>query len=119
MARSRHLSIFVASSEQFLPVLVVQATTLELSILSIALRVEGKEYVQYCRRLISDNQKVPSVHDIMPTGPEAPPEHVILDVNVKAQHHLYYSIGAFKVRTYHYYGIFSHFLLACFLTSKF
>ncbi|KAG4918573.1 hypothetical protein JHK85_056854 [Glycine max] len=59
--------------------------------------LEGKEYVQYCRRLISDNQKVPSVHDIMPTGPEAPPEHVILDVNVKAQHHLYYSIGAFKV----------------------
>ncbi|RZB89644.1 Protease 2 isoform B [Glycine soja] len=51
--------------------------------------LEGKEYVQYCRRLISDNQKVPYVHDIMPTGPEAPPEHVILDVNVKAQHHQY------------------------------
>ncbi|ESW14728.1 hypothetical protein PHAVU_007G012500 [Phaseolus vulgaris] len=59
--------------------------------------LEGKEYVQHCRRLISDSQKVPSVHDIMPTGPEAPQEHVILDENVKAQHHQYYSIGTFKV----------------------
>ena len=61
--------------------------------------LEGKEYVQHCRRLISDSQKVPSVHDIMPTGPEAPQEHVILDENVKAQHHQYYSIGTFKVRS--------------------
>lgn len=68
--------------------------------------MEGKEYVQYCRRLISDSQKVPSVHDTMPTRPEAPLEHVILDENIKAQHHQYYSIGAFKVRSYHYYGIF-------------
>ncbi|BAT93623.1 hypothetical protein LR48_Vigan02g265200 [Vigna angularis] len=59
--------------------------------------LEGQEYVQHCRRLISDSQKVPSVHDIMPTGPEAPHEHVILDENVKAQHHKYYSIGTFKV----------------------
>jgi len=61
--------------------------------------LEGKEYVQHCRRLISDSQKVPSVHDIMPTGPEAPQEHVILDENVKAQSHKYYSIGTFKVRS--------------------
>ncbi|TKY50673.1 Dipeptidyl aminopeptidase BI [Spatholobus suberectus] len=59
--------------------------------------LERKEYVQHCRRLISDSQKVPSVHDTMPTGPEAPQEHVILDENVKAQHHQYYRIGAFKV----------------------
>lgn len=59
--------------------------------------LEGKEYVQYCRRLISDNQKVPSVNDTMPTGPDAPPEHVILDENIKAQQHEYYSIGTFKV----------------------
>ncbi|GAU12187.1 hypothetical protein TSUD_01540 [Trifolium subterraneum] len=59
--------------------------------------LEGKEYVQHCRRLISDNQKVPSVNDTMPTGPDAPPEHVILDENIKAQQHEYYSIGAFKV----------------------
>ncbi|KAH1231294.1 Protease 2 [Glycine max] len=45
--------------------------------------------IRMSMRLISDNQKVPYVHDIMPTGPEAPPEHVILDVNVKAQHHQY------------------------------
>lgn len=38
---SRHLSSYVASSEQFLVVLVVQAITLELSILSIALPMEG------------------------------------------------------------------------------
>lgn len=63
--------------------------------------LEGKEYVQRCRRLISDNQKVPSVHDTMPTGPDAPPEHVILDENIKAQQHEYYSIGSFKVRSYH------------------
>ncbi|XP_045808819.1 protease 2 [Trifolium pratense] len=59
--------------------------------------LEGKEYVQHCRRLISDNQKVPSVNDTMPTGPDAPPEHVILDENIKAQQHGYYSIGTFKV----------------------
>jgi oligopeptidase B len=33
----------------------------------------------------------------MPTGPDAPPEHIVLDENVKAQAHDYYSIGAFKV----------------------
>lgn len=38
---ARHLSISVAPSEQFLVVLVVQAITLELSILSIALRMVG------------------------------------------------------------------------------
>ncbi|XP_015941951.1 uncharacterized protein LOC107467383 [Arachis duranensis] len=59
--------------------------------------LEGKEYVQHCRRLIPENQKVPSVYDTMPTGPEAPQEHVILDENIKAQQHGYYSIGAFKV----------------------
>nr|AIA26579.1 prolyl oligopeptidase [Cicer arietinum] len=59
--------------------------------------LEGKEYVQRCRRLIPDNQKFPSVHDIMPTGPEAPREHVILDENIKAQQHAYYRIGSFKV----------------------
>ncbi|CAL0320663.1 unnamed protein product [Lupinus luteus] len=59
--------------------------------------LEGKEYVQYCRRLIPHNQKVPSVYDIMPTGPEAPHEHVILDENINAQNYQYYSIGAFKV----------------------
>jgi hypothetical protein len=42
----------------------------------------------------------------MPTGPGAPPEHVILDENIKAQQHEYYSIGTFKVRSYHYRGIF-------------
>lgn len=39
----------------------------------------------------------PSVNDTMPTGPDAPPEHVILDENIKAQQHEYYSIGTFKV----------------------
>lgn len=38
---SRHLSICVASSEQFLVVLVVQAITPGLSILSIALQRES------------------------------------------------------------------------------
>lgn len=38
---SRHLSSYVASSEQFLVVLVVQAIILELSILSIDLPMEG------------------------------------------------------------------------------
>lgn len=76
--------------------------------------MEGKEYVQHCRRLISDNQKVPSVYDTMPTGPEATQEHVILDENIKAQNHQYYSIGAFKVRSY-YYAIFVSFF--CFYTD--
>ncbi|KAL5828302.1 hypothetical protein ACOSQ4_020099 [Xanthoceras sorbifolium] len=60
--------------------------------------LEGKEYVQYCRRLVpTSTHTPPSVYDTMPTGPDAPPEHVILDENVKAQHHSFYSIGAFKV----------------------
>lgn len=60
--------------------------------------LEGKEYVQHCRRLILNSDVPPSVNDTMPMGPDAPPEHIILDENVKAQEHEYYSIGAFKVR---------------------
>nr|KAJ0198638.1 hypothetical protein LSAT_V11C600305640 [Lactuca sativa] len=63
--------------------------------------LEGKEYVQHCRRLVENNGDAPSVHDSMPTGPEAPPEHVILDENVKAKEHAYYSIGAFNVSPNH------------------
>ncbi|BBG94717.1 Prolyl oligopeptidase family protein [Prunus dulcis] len=61
--------------------------------------LKGKEYVQRCRRLIPnfEAEAPPSVYDTMPTGPDAPPEHVILDENIKAQHHDYYSIAAFKV----------------------
>lgn len=60
--------------------------------------LEGKEYKQHCRRLVQNGGSVSSVHDVMPTGSEAPPEHVILDENEKAKDHVYYSIGAFKVR---------------------
>lgn len=56
--------------------------------------LQGKEYVQYCRRLVPTNNTSPSVYDSMPTDP---PEHVILDVNVKAQAHSFYSVGAFEV----------------------
>ncbi|KAI9169756.1 hypothetical protein LWI28_017245 [Acer negundo] len=59
--------------------------------------LEGKEYVQHCRRLVPTSESPASVHDTMPTGPDAPPEHVILDENVKALDHSFYSIGAFKV----------------------
>lgn len=63
--------------------------------------LKGKEYVQHCRRLIPNFEaEAPlSVYDTMPTGPDAPPEHVILDENIKAQNHDYYSIAAFKVTT--------------------
>lgn len=60
--------------------------------------LQGKEYVQRCRRLVTDNKSEPSVYDTMPTGPDAPPEHILLDENIKAQEHGYYRIGAFKVR---------------------
>lgn len=60
--------------------------------------LEGKEYVQHCRRLISSSAP-PSVYDVMLTGPEAPAEHVILDENIKAQQHDFYSIRAFKVHS--------------------
>ncbi|MBA0726806.1 hypothetical protein Golax_002607, partial [Gossypium laxum] len=63
--------------------------------------LEGKEYVQYCRRPIPNRDAPSSVHDTMPTGPDAPPEHVILDENVKAQEHGFYRIGAFKVSPNH------------------
>ncbi|KAM6566608.1 hypothetical protein CsatA_025736 [Cannabis sativa] len=63
---------------------------------------EGKEYVQHCRRPLphSQAQVPPSVNDVMPTGDDSL-EHVILDENVKAQEHEYYSIGAFKVSPNH------------------
>ncbi|KAJ8443950.1 hypothetical protein Cgig2_020796 [Carnegiea gigantea] len=58
---------------------------------------EGKEYVQHCRRPVSDKAAQISVHDTMPTGPDAPPQHVILDENVQAQQHEYYCVNAFEV----------------------
>ncbi|GFS39690.1 prolyl oligopeptidase family protein [Actinidia rufa] len=58
--------------------------------------LEGKEYVQYCRRAVSNNGAPPAVDDVMPIGPDAPPEHVILDENIKAEGHAYYCIGAFE-----------------------
>ncbi|KAH0920826.1 hypothetical protein HID58_020844 [Brassica napus] len=63
--------------------------------------LQGKEYAQHCRRLIADNKAEPSVYDTMPTGPDAPPEHIILDENIKAQEYDYYSIGAFKASPDH------------------
>lgn len=60
--------------------------------------LQGKEYAQRCRLLIPNAEEAPpSVYDTMPTGPDAPEEHVILDENVKAQAHDYYVVGAFKV----------------------
>ena len=59
--------------------------------------LDGKEYVQYCRRFVPRGEEAVSVHDVMPTGPGAPPEHVILDENDKAQNQSYYCIGAFEV----------------------
>lgn len=60
--------------------------------------LEGKEYAQHCRRLVANIGTQASVYDTMQTGPDAPPEHVLLDENVKAQEHAFYSIGAFKAR---------------------
>ncbi|KAL0363792.1 UNVERIFIED_CONTAM: Protease 2 [Sesamum angustifolium] len=59
--------------------------------------LEGKEYAQHCRRLVPNIGAEASVYDTMPSGPDAPPEHVLLDENIKAQEHAFYSIGAFKV----------------------
>ena len=59
--------------------------------------MEGKEYVQHCRR--SAPKESVSVHDVMPTGPDAPPEHIILDENLKAKEHTFYKIGELRVRT--------------------
>lgn len=58
--------------------------------------LEGKEYVQHCRCYVPTSTAPTSVYDTMPTGPDAPPEHIILDENVKALEHTYYSIGSFK-----------------------
>ncbi|KDP40467.1 hypothetical protein JCGZ_24466 [Jatropha curcas] len=63
--------------------------------------LEGKEYVQHCRRYISNNETPPSVHDVMQTGPNDPPEHLILDENAKAEGHDYYSVDAFEVSPNH------------------
>ncbi|KAK9274711.1 hypothetical protein L1049_021962 [Liquidambar formosana] len=59
--------------------------------------LKGKEYVQHCRRLVSNAEVPPSVYDTMQTGPDYPHEHVILDENIEAQGHAYYSIGSFQV----------------------
>ncbi|KAK8939141.1 hypothetical protein KSP39_PZI011420 [Platanthera zijinensis] len=55
----------------------------------------GKDYKLHCRRLITNDASPPSVYDVMPTGPGAPAEHVILDENIKAQGHEHYYFGAF------------------------
>lgn len=74
--------------------------------------LESKEYVQYCRRFINQNPpRPPTVYDVMPTGLNDPPEHVILDENVKAQPHQYYSIGAFKVKFILFYFYFFYIVL--------
>lgn len=83
--------------------------------------LEGKEYVQHCRIPVADIGRPVSVHDTMPTGPDAPPEHVILDENVKAQEHGFYVIGAFKARPNCFFNpffslIFS-FVLGCSFSS--
>lgn len=59
--------------------------------------MKGKEYVQLCRRYIINNESPASVNDLMPTGSDAPPEHVILDENVKAEDKSYYKIETFNV----------------------
>ncbi|KAJ4709953.1 Prolyl oligopeptidase family protein [Melia azedarach] len=59
--------------------------------------LEGKEYVQRCRRKILNSEAPPSVNDVMETSPDAPPEHVILDENAKAKAHAYYRIAAYRV----------------------
>ncbi|XP_074274160.1 uncharacterized protein LOC141597996 [Silene latifolia] len=61
--------------------------------------LEGEEYVRYCRRAVSDTETKleQSVFDTMPDGPDAPPEHVILDENVNAKEHDYYCVDAFAV----------------------
>ncbi|KAK8960316.1 hypothetical protein KSP40_PGU022825 [Platanthera guangdongensis] len=63
--------------------------------------LKGKEYVLHCRRLITDDTSA-SAHDVMPMGPGAAEEHVILDENIKSQGHNYYSIWAF-IRLLHSY----------------
>lgn len=56
----------------------------------------------------------------MPTGPDASPEHVILDENVKAQEHGFYVIGAFRVRTlFSFFLPFSTCLQQCFYLNVF
>lgn len=52
--------------------------------------------MQHCRRLVPTDGPT-TVDDVMPSGPNAPDEHILLDENVKAGGHDYYSIGAFKV----------------------
>lgn len=65
-------------------------------------RYLSKDYVQYCRRFIPNNEAPPSVYDIMPTGPDDPPEEVIIDEEViKYTNSLRnYRITAFKVIRY-------------------
>ncbi|KAI4339320.1 hypothetical protein MLD38_024277 [Melastoma candidum] len=59
--------------------------------------LQGKEYAQYCRCPVADSQSGPSVYDDMPTGPGSLPEHVLLDENIKALNHSFYSIGNLEV----------------------
>ncbi|XP_051117575.1 uncharacterized protein LOC127242180 [Andrographis paniculata] len=63
--------------------------------------LKGKEYVQHCRRAVVNVTQEPSVNDTMPRGPDAPAEHIILDENVKAQDHEFYSVDAFEVSPNH------------------
>ena len=53
-------------------------------IITIMGSLKSKEYVQHSRRPVPDKTALISVHDTMPTGADAPPQHVILDENVQA-----------------------------------
>ncbi|ERN10239.1 hypothetical protein AMTRI_Chr09g31950 [Amborella trichopoda] len=59
--------------------------------------LEEKQYVQHCRRRIPEGEGPGSVHELMPTGPDAPEEEILLDENVRSQGHEYYRVGAFEI----------------------
>ncbi|XP_021886953.1 uncharacterized protein LOC110806413 isoform X2 [Carica papaya] len=63
--------------------------------------LEGKEYVQHCRRHILNFDSPPSIYDTMLSEPDSPEEYVILDENMKALEHEFYSIRVFKVSPNH------------------
>ncbi|KAH9291537.1 hypothetical protein KI387_043276, partial [Taxus chinensis] len=59
--------------------------------------LEGKQYIQHCRRFIVEGEGPGSADEMMETGPDVPVEEVLFDENVMAEKHEYYNIGAFKM----------------------
>ena len=59
--------------------------------------LEGQQYKQHCRRPITGGVGPGNVNEVMENNSLVSEERIILDENIEAAKHEFYSVGAFKV----------------------